>query len=70
VSRGFTTSPNHGERLRTKIGLDQLQPELQPETPLVSTARCAQLGDIRTAADLGPWPCMIGTAELPGYLAS
>ena len=27
-------------------------------------------GEIRTAADLSPSPCMIGTAELPGYLAS
>ena len=29
-----------------------------------------QRGEIRTVADLGPDPCMIGTAELPGYLAS
>ena len=27
-------------------------------------------GEIRTAADLSPSPCMIGTAELPGYFAS
>lgn len=32
--------------------------------------RCGQRGEIRTEADLGPGPCMIGTAELPGYFAS
>jgi hypothetical protein len=29
-----------------------------------------QRGKIRTVADRGPSPCMVGTAELPGYLSS
>jgi hypothetical protein len=32
-------------------------------------SRC-QRGEIRTLADVGPAPCMIGTAELPGYFTS
>jgi hypothetical protein len=27
-------------------------------------------GEIRTEADFGPAPCMIGIAALPGYFAS
>lgn len=29
-----------------------------------------QRGEMRTDADFGPSPCMVGTAELPGYFAS
>ena len=29
-----------------------------------------QRGEIRTVADFGPSPCMIGTAELPWYFSS
>ena len=29
-----------------------------------------QRGEIRTVADFGPSPCMIGTAELPLYFSS
>ena len=36
VSRGFAALPDDGEQARTKIEVGQLQPELQPEVPMVS----------------------------------
>lgn len=36
----------------------------------LSRGQPGQRGKIRTVADRGPSPCMVGTAELPGYLSS